>query len=68
MPLVCFNANTFKGEPVDCSQAARRRADFNCKLSNLQKMGLTDEEIADVCRRDYFHALCAENRAKVKAP
>ena len=66
MPLVCFNPNTFKGEPVDCSPAARRRADFNYKLNNLQKMGLSNEEIASVCHRDYFNALCAENRAKVK--
>ena len=68
MPLVCFDTNTFKGELVDCSPAARRRADFNYKLNNLQKMGLSNEEIAAVCHRDYFNALCAESRAKIKTP
>jgi len=68
MPLVCFNVDKFRGERVDCSPAARRRADFNYKLSNLKKMGLTDEQVHAVCKRDYFIALCDENRTKVKAP
>ena len=71
MPLVCFNTNTFKGEPVDCSPVARRRADFNYKLNNLQKMELSNEEIAASIKRDHFIALCdenAENRAKAKTP
>lgn len=68
MPLVCFNVDKFRGEQVDCSPTARLRADFNYKLQNLKKMGLTDEEITAVCKRDYFNALCAENRAKAKTP
>lgn len=71
MPLVTFNTNTFKGEPVDCSADARRRADFNYKLNNLQKMELSNEEIAASIKRDHFIALCdenAENRAKAKTP
>ena len=46
MPLVCFNVDKFRGEEVDCSPAARGRADFNYKLNNLQKMELSNEEIA----------------------
>lgn len=68
MGLVCFNVDKFKGEQVDCSPTARRRADFNYKINNLQKMGLTDEEVTAVCHRDYFNALCAQNRKEVKAP
>lgn len=66
MPLVCFNVDKFKGEEVDCSPAARRRADFIYKLNNLQKLELTHEEISASIKRDYFNALCAENRSKTK--
>lgn len=65
MPLVCFNTNTFKGELVDCSLAATRRAEFNYRLLNLQKMGLTNEEIAASIRHDHLIALYAKNRAEI---
>lgn len=66
MPLVCFNTDKFQGELVNCSPEARRRADFNYKLNNLQKMGLSNEEIITVCRSDYFNTLCVENSAKTQ--
>ena len=68
MPLVCFNVDKFKGEEVDCSPDARHRADFIYKLLNLKKMELTHEEITASIHRDYFHALCDENRSKTKTP
>lgn len=64
MPLVCFNTNTFKGDVVDCSPAARRRADFIYKLLNLKKMELSHEEITASIHSDYFNALCDESCAK----
>ena len=68
MPLVGFNTKTFMGEVVDCSPAARRLAEINYKLPNLQRMGLTDEEIAAVCKLDYLNAFCAKSLAKTKTP
>ena len=68
MPLVCFNVDKFKCEEVDCSPDARHRADFIYKLNNLQKMELSNEEIAASIRRDHFIALCVKNRTETKTP
>ena len=68
MPLVCFNVDKFRGEEVDCSPAARGRADFIYKLQNLNKMDLTHEEITACLNRDYFNTLCLENRKKNQTP
>lgn len=38
MPLVCFNVDKFRGEQVDCSQAARRHATLAYETENLSKM------------------------------
>ena len=68
MPLVSFNTKTFKGEPVDCGTDARRRADFNYKLNNIQKMELSNEELTAIIHRDHLLALCAENCKQAKTP
>ena len=68
MPLVFFNVDKFKGEEIDCSPDARRRADFNYKLNNLQKMELSNEEIEASISRDHFIALCVKNRTETQTP
>lgn len=50
MPLVCFNVDKFKGEQVDCSTDARRRASIFYETQNLCKMsGLKSSESSAYC-------------------
>lgn len=50
MPLVCFSVDKFKGEQVNCSSDARRRASIFYEAQNLCKMpGLKSHETTAYC-------------------